>query len=315
MAVEVDHNRYLFMITERQQEKSKYKAADFTVFMEKLRNRNNAPPKATETRETHHNTGIAKEPRPFRYNPTHDLESLWWIAIYFVANKETFEVPDAARADYYSPDNLSNLGQEVGVAGTHVVKSNVGEQGIHAVGSVALTDSPTSDTFETHTTSQLTETQLKYARSLFYGRETRWLALQLLEDNPLDNHLRSLPTHLSRVYEPLIELRTELRLHYHEIERLDFKIDKMVAESLYASFINAFTTILETLEQRDIMVTPLRRDPQEEGLRKVAGRGAEASQGASQSTGHTGSTSSKRKGGEQADSSAGSKKSKVDHEA
>jgi hypothetical protein len=106
----------------------------------------------------------------------------------------------------------------------------------------------------------------------------------------------------------------KLRLHYHKIERLDFKIDKTVAESLYASFLDAFSEIAATLEQRDIIVTPLRRDPQEEGLRKAVGRGPEASHGASQSSDHTRSTSSKRKGGEQADSSADSKKLKVDHE-
>jgi hypothetical protein len=312
MAVEVDYNRYLFMTAERQQERSKYKAADFTALMKELGDENDAP-KVSRTQETHRNTSIAKESRPFRYNPTHDLESLWWIAIYFVANKETSEAPDAAKAHHRSSDDLSNLDKVRGV-GIRLVKSNVDEQGIHAVGSIALADSQTNDTSEMFAISQLTETQRKYARSLFHGRESRWLALQLLEDNPLDNHLRSLPAHLSRVYEPLIELRTELRLHYHRIERLDFKIDKMVADSLYDSFIKAFTAIVRTLKQRDIIVSPLRRDPQEEGLRKMVGRDPGASQDAGQSAGHTGSTSSKRKVGERADSSSGSKKLKVDHE-
>lgn len=36
---------------------------------------------------------------PFRYNPLHDLESLWWIAIYFVFNREVdTDVDDSDQA-------------------------------------------------------------------------------------------------------------------------------------------------------------------------------------------------------------------------
>jgi hypothetical protein len=133
MAVEVDYNKYLFMIAEPQPEELKYKASDFTALMEKLRNKNNAPPKAAKTQEIHHNTSVSKQPRLFRYNPTHDLESLWWIAIYFVANKETSEAPDAAKTHCSPPDDLIqvDLDEEVDVVGMRSMKSNVPLSPIH----------------------------------------------------------------------------------------------------------------------------------------------------------------------------------------
>lgn len=48
---------------------------------------------------------------PFRYNPLHDLESLWWLAVYFTLNRETDGAHDrvaqrsAAREFFYNYQN------------------------------------------------------------------------------------------------------------------------------------------------------------------------------------------------------------------
>jgi hypothetical protein len=97
MAVEVDKGMYLFRgkqlsvkkATETGSEKEKLDL--YVKLLAKARDR----AEVTEARGTHteENNGAvrseSKPKTPFRYNPTHDLESVLWIAIYFVVNMET----------------------------------------------------------------------------------------------------------------------------------------------------------------------------------------------------------------------------------
>jgi hypothetical protein len=312
MAVEVDYNKYLFSSENTRKGRPEYNPSDYAALLQRIKNKKNTSRAAAGTPIQQSNTTSTYSSRPFRYNPIHDLESLWWIAIYFVINKEISEARIAetdARSAHDPDDEEASTADVVAPSKLDVTE----EELVDTVGSVTLSDrlAEQNETDALH----LTEVHRRYARSLFYGREERWLALQVLRDNPLDNHLRSLPAYMSLISEPLIELRKTLLHHYQDIERPDFKIDKTVCKTLYPFFINAFTEILDRLEERDITVTPLRRDPQEEGIRKAFGRGPEVVpvQGASQSEDRTRSTSSKRKC-EDAGSSAGSKRSRVDRE-
>lgn len=41
----------------------------------------------------------------FRQNPLHDLESLWWVAVYFIVNREVVPNPDEDDTDYQRRDS------------------------------------------------------------------------------------------------------------------------------------------------------------------------------------------------------------------
>ena len=150
-----------------------------------------------------HSIGSLRPP-PFFYNPTHDLESLFWIAIYFLVNKETS-----------SDGNWQPL----------------------------------------------TKSQVKYAQSLFYDFSSRIEAIIIVQYNPLEIHLESLPRHLLPICERLIRLRQRLREHYDSIEKPGYKITKDVCQTLYHHFLDAFEAIEAMLTQKDVIIADLGKDP------------------------------------------------------
>ncbi|KAI0691277.1 hypothetical protein BC835DRAFT_1547500 [Cytidiella melzeri] len=202
-----------------------------------------------------------KSEKLFQYNPTHDLESLWWVAAYFVVNKETFLASPRSSSD------------------TPVTPAN------------------------SH--SRLTEKQRTYARSLFYGSLPRVIAMSSTEDTPIDEHMRSLPSYLSRVCEALIELRKTLRAHYGTIEHPAFEIDKNVCNELYETFMDTFSALAEDLKDADIIVKPIPRDRNQEGLRVDTARA---------STTAATKRSTKRQFEDEVDTSTGSKRRKANAE-
>ena len=47
---------------------------------------------------------------PFRYNPVHDVESLWWVAVYFIVNKEVVGFDWSSREAVENLRNQRRLG-------------------------------------------------------------------------------------------------------------------------------------------------------------------------------------------------------------
>jgi hypothetical protein len=251
------------------------------------------------------------EVKPFRYNPTHDLESLWWIAVFFVVSKETTEAPStvpsgdsktAAEASKASNDNMSvnPVNSESTVTSDFISPLHGGK----GAASVA---------------SSLTDAQRNYARSIFYGYKARNLAMTVVDNNPLDQHMRSLPSHLLRICEPLIELRRLICEHYEKIERPGFIITNKVCINLYSSFTDAFSAILDSLRERDIIVTPLRNNIYEEGHRKFVPRDSATGrekfvsvQQLDENRRQTRSSTSKRRQEEETGSSMSSKRSRLE---
>lgn len=162
--------------------------------------------------------------KPFSYNPLHDLESIWWIAVYFVVNKET---------------------------------------------GLAIRKRPISGEAESVNYAHLTEDQRKYARSLFHDFGVRLMAIRSTGATPFDDHLRSLPSHLSHIAEKLIYLRKKLCTRYKEVEQPGFVIDKTVCGSLYTLFDEAFEEIVGALSEEDVFVAPLKPDPRQETLKDI----------------------------------------------
>ncbi|KAI0689292.1 hypothetical protein BC835DRAFT_1308429 [Cytidiella melzeri] len=239
LAVEVDTEGYLYGVDPAL---SKGEVRDEATLLRTAFSRGNRAPRM----------------RSFKYNPTHDLESLWWVAAYFVVNKETFLA---------SPRSSS--------------------------------DSPVTPT-DLH--SSLTEEQRTYARSLFYGYPERLVAMNSTRSTPIDEHMRSLPSYLSDVCEGLIKLRQKLRAHYEKIERPGYSIDKTVCSRLYKVFIDTFAALVQGLETQDIIVKPIPRDPDQEGLRVDTARA---------STTAAMKTRAKRQLEDEADTSTGFKRQKT----
>ncbi|KAJ3541551.1 hypothetical protein NM688_g6067 [Phlebia brevispora] len=91
-AVEVDSNSYKFKLDELPSAYMKERYPDMLDKFEKFEEEYRAERKARESFEFLVNfTVTTKERPPFRYNPLHDLESLWWIAVYFIVAGECID--------------------------------------------------------------------------------------------------------------------------------------------------------------------------------------------------------------------------------
>lgn len=220
-------------------------------------------------------------PRTFRYNPVHDLESLWWIAVYFSVNKET-RCAERTQSNAVASSSRSST----------VPGSNHAESPQHRV-----------------TNHRLTRKQRTYARKLFYTEKDRILALRG-GVTALDKHIRSLPKHIRKLGKKLILLRDTLCAHYTAIESAGRDVDKSAREetAVYSQFFQTFEAIVKDLLVQDIIVSPLPADSDEEGV-KASSKASRIS--AQESTNI--SNQSKRKSGEneqQASSSSQPKKRK-----
>ncbi|KAI0810839.1 hypothetical protein BC629DRAFT_1008805 [Irpex lacteus] len=185
---------------------------------------------------------VSPPSKTFYYNPVHDLESLWWIAVYFVINKETRLAPVTLPPQ-----------------------------------SAASPDDPPQDTQAF--TSPLTDAQRKYARELFYTRLARRLALDY--DSDFDDQAKTWPAHLQPICQRLITLKNSLRRHYKKIERVDHVITKDVCGVLYQTFADTFYTIACDLSAQDIIVAPMAPDPYAEGMWLPARQMAESASSSS----------------------------------
>lgn len=221
MAVEVDERAYLFQEASQKNKDAEFDKSQWAAAKKDIAG-NKPPSSSSEAGHSESESYVAppSTTRPFFYNPLHDLESIWWIAVYFVINKET-GLPTAESVDY----------------------------------------------------ADLTEDQRKYARSLFYGSAARGYAMRSSADALIDHHLRDLPIHLSTIAEQLIKLRKILCNRYREIEKPDFDIDKDVCNPIYGHFVKAFRKISKSLSRQDILVAPLKPDPDDDsrkGLRTIS---------------------------------------------
>lgn len=180
--------------------------------------------------------------KTFYYNPVHDLEYLWWIAVYFVINKETRLAPVTLPPQ-----------------------------------SAASPDDPPQDAQAF--TSPLTDAQRKYARELFYTRLARRLALDY--DSDFDDQVKTWPAHLQPICQRLITLKNSLRRHYKKIESADCVITKDVCGGLYQTFADTFYTIACDLSAQDIIVAPMAPDPYAEGMWLPARQMAESASSSS----------------------------------
>ena len=175
----------------------------------------------SDPRLQHADPSSLAPPQVFRYNPTHDLESLFWIAVYFVINKQT-RPATPSDAPNHQPSTTSPPGGEA-IPSHHI----------------------------------LGDDKLEYARTLFYGLDTRMKTL--MSDAPLKGHFESLPDPLARIGARLRMLRSILRDHYAEIEKPGYQIDQQVCQTrgLYVLFKAHFTNIVNILKPQDIIVSPL----------------------------------------------------------
>lgn len=90
MAVEVSQNAYL-LNKEREEPKERKEASLSMVDLAAMRRqfRDGASSDSEMSEPPAGSSTISEAKQPFFYNPLHDLESIWWITIYFVVNKET----------------------------------------------------------------------------------------------------------------------------------------------------------------------------------------------------------------------------------
>ncbi|KAI0700876.1 hypothetical protein BC835DRAFT_1411725 [Cytidiella melzeri] len=261
MSVEVDAETYLFRSAPDDSEDSEPETLEEALAVSHQLSQR----ALTQADDQHAQSILHAKPSEFRYNPIHDLESIWWIAVYFVVNKET---------SVAAPGGQDTANENQAVVDT-----------------------------------SLTEKQLIYARSLFYTRAPRIEAVSILSstDNPLDNHMRNLPSHLFIVCTELAKLRMKLRTHYGRIEAPGFTIDKMVCKTLYGSFTQAFKNIVLALQKQDVIVHDLPPSrAQEEWLELHDKKAAKTNDG--NAHGSVSSTGTKRRNEDEAESSSAPKK-------
>ncbi|KAI0093431.1 hypothetical protein BDY19DRAFT_923656 [Irpex rosettiformis] len=258
MAVEVDIRVYLH----RSRTKSNVQQDPFSrLNIEDLAARMLTQEDSTYTSGTKFVQQIAEQKSEskqiFYYNPTHDLESLWWIAVYFVINKETFLRPP-------SGSTITKLNQ-----------SNSDTLNINHRNSAALPVATSIDpgmaqpalgsdrNNEYQVVSYLDKNQRAYSRSLFYSKEPRILALSGSSGGVMfEAHMNGLPAHLFDLGRSLNSLRENLRSHYFTIESPGYEIDKLVCSrtELYSQFMEAFSSMANVLSTQDIMAIPFRSD-------------------------------------------------------
>lgn len=105
--MEADLRTYLYDHSRRELPKQKFKMGDLVASV--LRRgvaSSSAPEPVSNESDAESDSEDVSQPAHslFRHNPVHDLESLWWIAVYFVMNKETWPTPaDPGAQDMHPP--------------------------------------------------------------------------------------------------------------------------------------------------------------------------------------------------------------------
>ena len=180
----------------------------------------------------------------FRYNPTHDLESLFWIALYFVVNKEA---QPAASSKF--------------PGSSRIMQSHTSNTPDHQSRSSPQTQSPDY---------KLDRKQRALAKDLFYDRSER--VMVLLSGNRLRQNFQERPKPLSEIGGYLCDLRDRLQQHYITIEKPGYQIDKSVCGNtgLYTAFKAYFKKIVNKTE--DVIVSPLLPDLDTDGVLPSASR-------------------------------------------
>ena len=183
---------------------------------------------------------------PFHYNPTHDLESLFWIALYFVTNKEV------------RPATLYNSTSDL--AATATSTANIPLNQTHA------TSPPKADSSRYAPDAA----QLQFAADHFYTRDARIIALSSAA--PLEKYFKDRPAPFDKLGVYLCELRAQLHAHYAAIEKPGYTIDKRVCEEngLYIMFQALFAGIMKLFESQDFVVSPLPRNKNAPGALRSA---------------------------------------------
>ncbi|KAI0093394.1 hypothetical protein BDY19DRAFT_990038 [Irpex rosettiformis] len=267
MAVEVDSGRYLYgAYTKREnndeEQKKAVQPSVEDIAAEIIKPLRDDGPFSSEDRGhelVHQYTEpVTNSGQIFLYNPTHDLESLWWIAVYFVVNRETSLVVPASSRD--GPAPMKSYQRDI----THpdpkhgVTQQEESTQEVMAEQLLHLNSNN-----EASVVHNLDDTQREYVRSLFYDKSARALAIGRIAATPLDEHMEKLPAHLRAIGRQLIKLRQDLRMHYDTIESPGYEIDKMVCSKtrLYSAFRDAFISTLKILKPLDIITSPLLPEP------------------------------------------------------
>ena len=228
MAVEIDLEMYLSEIQARGSRLPPLPENDEESSMEQIASESSSSPHslaALHEKLEQARCSLPRSHKLFRYNPMHDLESLWWIALHFVVNKEA---------------RLASSSDLLGSSGTPSYQSH------------------TASTSEARTSQcNLNGTQLAFARSLFGDGQSRWMAL--IADKLLQTHLQSRSPPLDRIGEALCGLRYYLYQRYAVVGREDYEIDKSVCAkgAMYRIFEAYFHAILKILEEGDVTVSSL----------------------------------------------------------
>ena len=244
MAVEVDQGMYLSQLPGQGDQQPALPEDDRKTAMQRMadRLRGQAPPLQTTLYQQLEQecSSNPTPPQVFRYNPTHDLESLFWIALYFVVNKEAQLAP------------LPN----------HSSSSGTSDHRTHAA---SAQPAPVLQ-------YNLGDARLSFARELFYSPGPRVVAL--IAPGPLHTHFGSRPAPLNKIGAELQKLRYWLYKHYTTIEQAGYKIDKDVCKNggLYSLFITYFSAIAKILEEQDVTVSSLPIDRNMEGILPSASR-------------------------------------------
>ncbi|KAF9819009.1 hypothetical protein IEO21_02423 [Rhodonia placenta] len=151
---------------------------------------------------------------PFRYNPLHDLESIWWVAIYFVFNKSVVKV------------------------GGKPPSMDASQRGSY-------------------------DAQKKYAELLTTSSRGRLKALA--HETALAKKITHLHAAVRKIAGGLIEIKEELVNCYLEAEQQLDSIHHTVGQDLLDNvFITWFADFLGDLQEEDIEIDILRKDPRQE---------------------------------------------------
>ncbi|KAI0094207.1 hypothetical protein BDY19DRAFT_1044128 [Irpex rosettiformis] len=254
MAVEVDKGNYLFGSTpsEPRALKGEHESVKAIARRMNQRRREGSPAPGGDERHMDTSVKLTKE-KPFYYNPTHDLESLWWISVYFVINKGTSL---AVTSDDMQATDKEYSGSP-NCRGSMSLKEELPSCGEER----ELVDS--TDSILSPTETSLTIGQRLYARKLFYNYLDRFLAMIIDESNEFDRKISKWPAHLRKICTGLIRLRRSLREHYIAIEQPEFVITNKVCNvtKLYKQFRESFAFVKKLLSEGDITVAPLPFDP------------------------------------------------------
>ena len=247
MAVEVDQGAYLSGVSTSESQKPEASQDSLEDAVKRRNLGNNREPRTKMIdilRKLQQTTSTRKA---FRYNPTHDLESLFWIALYFVINKEA---RPAVSSDSVSlPQNMESY------------PPNTPNQQSHS----------SSQTLSLHYTADAR--QRTVARDLFYNQNARMAAL--VSDVPLREYFltRQEPALLPVIGWDLCELRATLYQHYITIGKPGYHIDNSVCQKshLYAAFESCFSSIIGIIDEtQDLVVSRIPPDLNVDGVLRSA---------------------------------------------